>query len=69
MIVDLNPLPYNRALELIKWCFEHNINREKCVKLLNVLSISPCPEEVDWTLDIPDKHVTFFILKWSGQGL
>jgi hypothetical protein len=69
MILDLNPLPYRRAMELVRWCYEHNIDKEQCVKLINGVTVSPPPPDLEWMLDIPDKHLTFFMLKWSGQGL
>ncbi len=68
MKVDLNPLPYTMAYELIKWCWEHNIDSDKCYYLTEVLVGSmKNSDDVDWTLDIPDKYITFFLIKWSGR--
>ncbi len=69
MIVDLNPLPYRHAMDLIKWCFERDIDKEKCVELVEAMSI-PAQEwkkDIEWTLEIPDKYMTFFLIKWSGR--
>lgn len=64
MIVDLNPMPYNKAIEIIHWCFEHEIDKEKSTELYNALSVVPVPD-TEWSLDIPEKYVTMFALKWS----
>ena len=70
MILDLNPLPYRLAFDIIKWCWENNIDSGKCY-LLNEMMASPAgswqQKNIDWTLDIPDKYVTFFLLKWSNR--
>lgn len=63
MILDLNPLPYKRAMEVITWCFERGIDQEKCLQLIEALGTAPTPE-VEWTLDIPDQYMTYFLLKW-----
>ena len=67
MIVDLNPMPYRHAMEMIRWCFERGIDQKKCLNLLEAVTISPTPE-VEWTLDVPDQYVTYFILKWSSES-
>jgi hypothetical protein len=63
MKVDLGPLPYKMAFDMIHWCFDHNIDRENCIKLIEASSERPCPT-IKWELDIPEKYVTMFILKW-----
>ncbi len=65
MIVDLNPLPYRQAIEMIKWCAEHEIDTEKSSKLVEALS-TVNPIDVEWSLDIPDKYITMFQLKWAA---
>lgn len=69
MIVDLNPLPYRFAIDIIKWCVERDIDREKCLELIEAMSIpaKDWNKEIEWTLDIPDKYITFFLIKWSGR--
>jgi hypothetical protein len=62
MIVDLNPLPYRLVLNIIDWCLEHNIDREKCIALLAAWKVSP-PPDIEWTLDIPEKYVDWLLLK------
>jgi len=59
MIVDLDPLPYRLAFNIIRYCVEHNIDREKCMELLEA---SPA-HVVDWTLDIPEEHISWMLLK------
>ena len=66
MKVDLNHLPYRMAFDIIKWCAEHDVDKEKCIELLEAMSIAP-PPDVVWELDIPEKYITMFVLKWSGQ--
>ena len=62
MIVDLNPLPVTIVVNLIKMCAEYNIDKLKCLEILESMSIVPVPD-IRWELDIPDKYLTFFILK------
>jgi hypothetical protein len=66
MILDLNPLPYVFAFDIIKWCWEHDIDSEKCLRLIHARTVTPVPE-IDWELDIPDKYITFFLLKWGDR--
>jgi len=63
MILDLGPLPYRYAVEIIKWCFEHHVDTEKCILLIRAMSESPAPK-VEWTIDVPEKYITYFLLKW-----
>ncbi len=66
MILDLGPLPYRFAYELIEWCWEHKIDEEQCLRLIHAGTCKPVPD-IEWKIDIPDKYVTFFLLKWSGR--
>ena len=66
MKVDLNHLPYRMAFDIIEWCFEHNIDKEKCTELVEALRTAP-PPKVVWELDIPEKYITMFAIKWSGR--
>jgi hypothetical protein len=66
MKVDLNPLPYTLARNIINWCWEHNIDKDKCAELIQAMtSVGNKTVENEWVLEIPDKYVTFFMLKWS----
>lgn len=66
MILDLNPLPYRTALNIIRWCWEHNVEKEKCVKLIEAMSKTGYnTEDIEWVLDIPDKYLSWFVLKWG----
>lgn len=68
MILDLNPLPYRLALDIITWCFDNDIDRAKAFQLTEAMTI-PAHErefqEVEWTLDIPDHYVSWLILKYT----
>lgn len=69
MIVDLNPMRYTHATELIRWCIEHDVDREKCMTLIEAMLKVPSTwdKDLEWTIDIPEKYITYFLLKWSGQ--
>jgi hypothetical protein len=65
MILNLDDLPYLLAIKIIKWCFEHDIDRSKCIELLDILSIgSTHKDEVSWEIEIPDKYLSFLTLKF-----
>jgi hypothetical protein len=67
MTLDLNPLPYMVAIDIIKWCFDNNVDREKAIFLTEMMGIVPTdwPEHVDWTLDVPDSYASWIILRWA----
>lgn len=67
MILDLNPLPFNVAINIIKWCFEHNIDRAKCIQLIEAMSKKPVDNDIEWVLNIPEKYITWFVLKWGNS--
>lgn len=69
MLVDLNPLPYRVAIDLIKLCFDNDIDKDKCLLLTERLGVpaNQWENEIEWTLDVPDKYITFFLLKWNGR--
>jgi hypothetical protein len=62
MLVNLNPLPCTIAVGLIKMCVEYKIDIPKCLVLVEAMSVTPVPD-IKWELDIPDKYITFFLLK------
>lgn len=64
MIVDLNPMSGMMAVNLIAYCLENNIDSENCIKLSCALSAIPIPD-MTWQIDIPENHLTFFMLKYS----
>lgn len=68
MLVDLNPMPYRHAMELIRWCYEHDVDKYRCARLIAAVTVSPPPTDVEWTIDVPDKYLTYFMLKWSSHG-
>jgi hypothetical protein len=61
MIVDLNPLPFTKAIYILRWCHAHNVDRAKCSMLLQSMRVkNPDLNDSDWSLDIPDKYMTWF---------
>lgn len=62
MIVDLNPLPLEIAFDLIEMCVEYNVDKLKCLEILEAMAATPAPD-IKWELDIPEKYITFFLLK------
>jgi hypothetical protein len=63
MKVDLEPLPYQMAFGMIRWCIENDIDRNNCLRLLEASAENPTPPVI-WELEIPDKYLTMFLLKW-----
>jgi hypothetical protein len=63
MIVDLNVLPYRLAISIIQYCVDNNIDVPKCLELVEAMTISP-PPKIEWTLDIPEKHLTWLTIKY-----
>ena len=64
MKINLGSMPYMKAMAIVKWCFEHNIDTGKCIKLATrIADIKPTGEE--WSLEVPDEYITFFMLKWD----
>jgi hypothetical protein len=66
MIVDLNPLPYRLAFDLLEYCIKHNIDLEQCSKLTEACKInsSEWNDDVVWEIDVPEDVLTYFMLKW-----
>ena len=62
--VDLGEMPFQMVMPIIKWCWDNDIEREKCLYWLEIWSKAPPPDDIDWTLTIPDKYATLFILTW-----
>jgi hypothetical protein len=66
MTLNLLPLPYTLAINIIHWCQEHNIDSEKCTTIRNAMSTAGYQlKDEDWILDIPDKYISWFMLKWD----
>lgn len=73
MIVDLNHLEWRKAKDLITWCVANDIDKEQARKLMFAWYEAPNPlakgtmfgEEITWALDIPDEHLTYWMLKWD----
>lgn len=64
MIVDLNCLEVRRAKELINWCIANDIDKERATELL-FLWYTTTTDNITWELDIPEEHMTYFLLKWK----
>jgi hypothetical protein len=65
MLVDLNPMPYVHAMELVRWCYSRGIDQDRCAKIIKAVTMSPPPDDVEWMIDVPDSYMTYFALKWS----
>lgn len=67
MTLNLLPMPYMLARKIIYWCWEHDIDRQQCGKIIQAMSEKGCGSLLDseWQLDIPDKYATWFTLKWG----
>lgn len=65
MILDLNQLPFNVVMPIVKWCYERNIDRSKCAELINEWhSKPPYNNKIEWTLEVPKEYMSFITLKW-----
>lgn len=66
MILDLDPLPYRQAIDIIKWCFDNDVDKIKAQKLIEMMCKKPIdwPDHVDWTLDVPDSYTSWITLKF-----
>ena len=66
MIVDLNRLDYRQTKELILWCIANDIDRERASELYFAwYEKPPHTKEYVWELDIPEAHLSYFMLKWQ----
>ena len=67
MILDLDSLPWRQTVDILKWCFDNDIDRNKALYLTELLNAFPgkWPEHVDWTLDIPDNCASWIALRWT----
>lgn len=64
--VNLGPLPFRQAIDMIEWCFEHNIDRARCIKYIDLMGKKASDNDTDeWFLMIPEKLITFFAIKWA----
>ena len=65
MKVDLLPMPYRHARELLEYCVERRIDIEQSMKVLEAFGTAgrSLPDE-EWYLNVPDSIVTYFLLKW-----
>jgi hypothetical protein len=65
MKVDLLPMPYTHARELIEYCVTRDIDRDNAMRLLTAFTKRGNYVQVDdWVLDVPDSLMTYFALKW-----
>ena len=64
--IDLGPLPFRHAIDMIKWCFEHNVDRARCMRYIDLMSKKPSEHEPEeWFIMIPENLITFFAIRWS----
>lgn len=64
MIVELGPMPFLHAIDMIKWCHARDIDRDRCQRYLDSMS-KVGDFDGNWYLDIPDKYMTWFNMKWN----
>ncbi len=66
MTLNLLPLPYTQAVNIVRWCWDHNVDKDKCLRIIEAMgSQFPRLPDEEWTLEIPDKYVSWFVLKWG----
>lgn len=68
MKVDLESLDFRDAKELVDWCVEHRIDYDNASLLWQQWYLVPghpdYQKDLQWTLDVPEEHMTYFLLKW-----
>ena len=65
MKIDLLPMPYTHARELLEYCVERNIDRDNVMRLLEAFTTAGCAvSDEHWSIDVPDHIMTYFALKW-----
>lgn len=65
MKLYLGQLPYYTAIAIIEYCWANDIDREQCSLLMYARKVYPIPDDLEWTLTIPEKHLTYILLKWN----
>lgn len=66
MRVDLLPMPYIHARELIKYCIERDIDLDNAERLwvgLTKIGHSVAPD--NWYITVPESLMTYFAMKWT----
>jgi hypothetical protein len=65
MKVDLLPMPYTHARELINYCVEKHIDLDNAQRLLAAFTQrGHVIQTDDWYLNVPDGIMTYFSIKW-----
>lgn len=59
---DLLSVPADQVLPILNWCWEHNIDRKRCI---DILQSCLTKEYVDWEIRMNEKQAMWFTLKWS----
>lgn len=62
--VDIGPMPYRLAMELVRICIKNNIDTERAISILKATTTVPVPN-IDWKLTVPEKYLTFLMLKYN----
>jgi hypothetical protein len=66
MRVDLLPMPYLHARELIEYCIERGIDLDNAERLLAAFTKSGHSITTDdWHLTVPESLMTYFAMKWA----
>jgi hypothetical protein len=59
MLINLNQLPWHQVYNIVDYCIENHIEKQKCFKILDCTPLMG----MDGILDIPEKHITWMILR------
>lgn len=62
--IDLNPLPFTIALEILRYCILNDIDRDNCLQLLKS-SENHTMRLTKWEITVPEKYITYFNLMLS----
>jgi len=67
VILDLDPLPWRQTADILKWCFDNDVDKDKALYLVELLNSYPSkwPEDVNWTLDVPDSYASWIMLRFA----
>lgn len=66
MLVDINKMYIKQAFDLLEWCLHNDIDKMNAIRILEEFAMPPANCTNKWELDIPDKYITWFMLKWSS---
>lgn len=65
MILDIGAMPYRKAMAVLRFCCENDIDKENAQRLLNEISSKMTEEEISWNITVPESFATYLELKWG----